>query len=53
MSWPLIMLNMQSSAWHFKFVRNLVLFSLKPTSEMIFRSQDLVVYYGLRVSSLF
>lgn len=35
MSWPLIMINMQSLAWHFKFVWNLVLFSLKPTREMI------------------
>lgn len=35
MSWPLIMLNMQSPAWHFTFVRNLVVFSLKPTGGMI------------------
>lgn len=34
MSWPfVIMLNMQSPAWHFKFTRNLVLFSLHPESE--------------------
>lgn len=53
MSWPLIiMLNMQSPAWHFKFTRNLVLFSLHPErvrEREDFRSQDLVVYYGLRL----
>lgn len=53
MSWPLITLNMQSLAWHFKFARNLVLFSLKPARGDDFRSQDLVVYYSLRSSSLF
>lgn len=48
-SWPLIiMLNMQSLAWHFKFARNVALFSLQRERDD-FRSQDLVVYYGLRL----
>lgn len=36
MSWPLIiMLNMQSLAWHFKFARNLALLSLQRERETI------------------
>lgn len=36
MSQPVIMLNMQSLAWHFKFAWNLVLFPPKPTRADFF-----------------